>query len=78
MSKEKINQQHNLYLKDRENCNITGISEIKQSSEREILIFLNDSKSSILMIRGKYLKITSFNGDQINITGKFDSFTYSD
>jgi len=60
---------------DRSECKITGVSEIVNYSKKEILIGFTDD--SLLMIRGKNMKIDSFSGDYIYITGKFDSFTYS-
>lgn len=68
--------ENTLIVKNRKSCDISNVEEIISSSNKEIILMLKDS--SFLMIKGKELKINSFNNTNIQISGNMSSFTYSD
>lgn len=68
--------ENTLVVKNKKSCDISNVEEIISSSNKEIVLMLKDS--SFLMIKGKELKINSFNNTNIQISGNMSSFTYSD
>ena len=71
-----MNKEHKLTLLNRSNCSINGIKELLSSNEKDIIL---ETIEGMLMIKGKDLKISSFdiNASNISIFGKLDSFTYA-
>lgn len=68
---------HKLILNNRRTCNLTGVSDVLSFDEREIIL---ETDQGMLMIKGDGLHVNRLTLDkgEVDIDGKFDSFTYSE
>ena len=74
IEKQKIN--HNLFLKDREKVEISGVDEVNSFDENKITAF---TTLGFISIKGFNLHIQKFNTNtkELNIVGKIDEIKYS-
>lgn len=68
---------HKLMLNNRRTCNLSGISDVLSFDENEIIL---ETDQGMLMIKGSDLHVNRLMLDkgEVDIDGKFDSFTYSE
>lgn len=68
---------HKLMLNNRRTCNLSGISDVLSFDENEIIL---ETDQGMLMIKGSDLHVNRIMLDkgEVDIDGKFDSFTYSE
>ena len=74
LEKQKINQ--NLFLKNREKLEMSGVDEVNSFDENKITAFTN---LGFISIKGNDLHIKKFNTNtkELNISGKIDEIKYS-
>ena len=68
---------HKLMLSNRRTCNLTGINDVLSFDENEIIL---ETDQGMLMVKGTDLHVSrlTLDKDEVDIDGKFDSFTYSE
>lgn len=68
---------HKMMLNNRRTCNLSGISDVLSFDENEIIL---ETDQGMLMIKGSDLHVNRLMLDkgEVDIDGKFDSFTYSE
>ncbi|MGN0297935.1 MAG: sporulation protein YabP [Lachnospiraceae bacterium] len=73
--KSKIPMIHNLELKSRKACNLTGVTDVISFDEKEILL---DTSMGMLQIRGSDLHVrqVSLESGKVEIEGTCSSIVY--
>ena len=68
---------HKMVLTNRRTCNLTGVNDVLSFDVNEIIL---ETDQGMLMIKGKELHVSRLTLDkgEVDIDGRFDSFTYSD
>lgn len=68
-------KDQNIYVKNRENINITGVKKIESLNDQE---FILDSSLGVLSINGEQLEMVNLNIEQgeISISGHINSIKY--
>ncbi len=68
---------HKLMLNNRRTCNLSGVNDVLSFDEHEIIL---ETDQGMLMIKGSDLHVNRLMLDkgEVDIDGKFDSFTYSE
>lgn len=75
-SANTVKKVHNLQMKNRQECQITGIIDVKSYEPQEIVAILEDS---ILTIKGDKLHVNklSLEQEELLLEGKINSFCYT-
>lgn len=68
-------KKHNLEIVKRQNCNMTGVLDVKEFEPQGITVLLEDS---VLMIKGMDLHVDHLNVEQgeLRMSGKIESLQY--
>lgn len=68
--------KHNLQMKNRQECQITGIVDVKSYEPQEVVAILEDS---ILTVKGEKLHVSRLSVEQgeLNLEGKINSLCYA-
>lgn len=74
---EKKNVHHGMYVSDRHEANLSGITDVRSFDEQEIVL---ETEMGVLLIRGSGLHIgrLTLEKGEVDISGKMDSFLYTD
>ena len=68
---------HNIFMTDRNVCNITGVCDVLSFDVAEVLL---ETEQGMLMIKGNDLHVSRLMLDkgEVDVDGKIDSLTYSE
>lgn len=73
--KKAVPMAHNMEIKGRALCNLTGITDVLSFDEKEVLL---DTSMGMLQIRGDklHVKLLSLENGKVEIEGTCNSFIY--
>lgn len=67
---------HDLQMKNRHECQITGVQDVRSYEPKEVVVITQDS---ILTIKGENLHVSNLNIEKgkLDLEGTFQSFVYT-
>ena len=77
MEDKKYSQIHNLILEDREHMSLSGVSDVSEFNENQIILI---TQMGVLTIDGDELKISELSVEtgEMKVEGTINSIVYSD
>ena len=77
MEDKKYSQTHNLILEDREHMSLSGVSDVSEFNENQIILI---TQMGILTIDGDELKISELSVEtgEMKVEGTINAIVYSD